>query len=65
MLMIKTSTKITNSLPQEMVSTGETSNELGEDELAFYGSIKKDLAKLEVTPKDSLIDKILKHSRSL
>ena len=65
MLMIKTSTKITNSLPKDMVSANETSSELGEEDLLFYGSIKKDLAKLEVSPKDSVIENLLKHSRSL
>lgn len=65
MLMIKTSTKSTNSLPQEMVTLSENANELGEEELEFYASIKKDMAKLEVTPKDSLIERILKYSRSL
>lgn len=65
MLMIKTSTKTTNSLPQEMVTLSETANELGEEELAFYASIKKDMTKLEVSPKESLIEKILNYSRSL
>lgn len=63
--MIKTSTKNTNSLPEEMVTLSESSNDLGEDELAFYSAIQNDLKKIEVTPKDSLIDKILNYSRSL
>lgn len=65
MLMIKTSTKTTNSLPEPMVTLSEPSNDLGEDELAFYSAIQNDLKKIEVTPKDSLIDKILAYSRSL
>lgn len=63
--MIKTSTKNTNSLPEEMVTLSESSNDLGEDELAFYSAIQNDLKKIEATPKDSLIDKILNYSRSL
>ena len=63
--MIKTSTKTTNSLPEPMVTLSEPSNDLGEDELAFYSAIQNDLKKIEVTPKDSLIDKILAYSRSL
>ena len=65
MLMIKTSTKNTHSLPEEMVTLSETSNDLGEDELAFYSAIQKDLKNIEMMPSDSSIEKILKHSRSL
>lgn len=63
--MITTSTQTTNSLPQETVNLNEKAEELGEGELAFYGSIKKDLTKLEIQPRPSLIEKILKYSRSL
>ena len=63
--MIKTSTKNTNSLPEEVVTLSETSNDLGEDELAFYSAMQSDLQKIEVTPKDSLIDRILSYSQSL
>jgi len=65
MLMIKTSTKPINSLPSEMVTPMETSDQLGEEELSFYSSIKKELGKLEVNPKTSVIDKIMNYSRSL
>lgn len=63
--MIKTSTQSTNPLPADMISTSETADQFGEDEQSFYNSIKKDLTKLEVTPRSSTIDKILKHSRSV
>ena len=65
MLMIKTSTKSTNALPTDMVTTSETGDQIGEDELSFYLSIKKELNKLEVNPQSSVIDKIMKYSRSL
>ena len=65
MLMIKTSTQSTNPLPTEMISTSETADQFGEDEQSFYNSIKKDLTKLEVAPRNSTIDKILKYSRSV
>lgn len=65
MLMIKTSTQSTNALPSDMISTSETPDQFGEDEQSFYNSIKKDLTKLEVTPRNSTIDKILKYSRSV
>ena len=65
MLMIKTSTKLTNSLPEEMVTAMETTDQIGEEELSFYSSIKKELGKLEVNPKTSVIDNIMKYSRSL
>lgn len=65
MLMIKTSTKLTNSLPEEMVTPMETTDQIGEEELSFYSSIKKELGKLEVNPKTSVIDNIMKYSRSL
>lgn len=65
MLMIKTSTQSTNALPSDMISTSETPDQFGEDEQSFYNSIKKDLTKLEVTPRSSTIDKILKYSRSV
>ena len=65
MLMIKTSTKRTNSLSKEMVTPGEVANELGEEELAFYDCIKKDLTKLEVSPKPSVINRILLYSKTL
>ncbi|NEU09852.1 hypothetical protein GZH53_16115 [Flavihumibacter sp. R14] len=63
--MIKTSTKTINSLPEDKATISEATEDLGEEELSFYTSIKKDLAKLEVNPKDSVIDKILSYSRSL
>lgn len=65
MLMIKTSTENTNSRPDEMVTLSEASDDLGEDELAVYSAIQKDLKEIEVTPKDSLIEAILNYSRSL
>ena len=65
MLMIKTSTQSTNPLPADMISTSETADQFGEDEQSFYNSIKKDLTKLEVAPRSSTIDKILKYSRSV
>jgi len=65
MLMIKTSTKTIKSLPEDMATLSEAADDLGEEELSFYTSIKKDLAKLEVSPKASVIDKILNYSRTL
>ena len=65
MLMIKTSTQSTNPLPADMISTSETADQFGEDEQSFYNSIKKDLTKLEVAPRSTTIDKILKYSRSV
>jgi hypothetical protein len=63
--MITTSTQTTDSLPQQTVYINEKAEELGDDELAFYSSIKKDLNKLEINPGISSIEKILKYSRSL
>jgi hypothetical protein len=65
MLMIKTSTKTTDSLPEEMATLSEVPHDLGEEELSFYTSIKKDLTKLEVSPKASVVEKLLDYSRSL
>ena len=65
MLMIKTSTKTTNSLPEEMITLSEAAQDLGEEEQSFYASIKKDLTKLEVSPKASVVEKLLNYSRSL
>jgi hypothetical protein len=65
MLMIKTSTKTTNSLPEEMVTLTEAAHDLGEEEQSFYASIKKDLTKLELSPKASVLEKLLDYSRSL
>ena len=65
MLMIKTSTKTIKSLPEDIVTTSEAADDLGEEELAFYSSIKNDLSKLEVNPRDSVVDNILNYSRSL
>jgi len=63
--MIKTSTKTTNSLPEEMVTLSEAANDLGEEEQSFYSSIKNDLSKLEASPRASLVEKLLDYSRSL
>ncbi len=62
MLMIKTSTQITNPLTQEAVGRGESSEDLSEDELAFYDFIKKDLNKLEKPPSSSLVEKLVNYS---
>jgi len=64
MLMIKTSTKTPNSLPEDMATLSEAAQDLGEEELAFYSSIKKDLTNLEASPKASLIDRLMDYSRS-
>jgi hypothetical protein len=63
--MIKTSTQSTKALPTDMISSSEIVDQFGEDELSFYNSIKKDLTKLEVSPRTSILDKILKYSRSV
>jgi hypothetical protein len=48
-----------------MVTPSETADQFGEEEQSFYLSIKKELTKLEVNPKTSVVDTILKYSRSL
>ncbi|MBC7744549.1 MAG: hypothetical protein H7096_05550 [Flavobacterium sp.] len=59
--MIKTSTQSVHPLIKETVFP----DELGEDELKFYSSIKHDLEKLKLKPKNSIIDYLLYYSRSL
>ena len=63
--MIKTSTQSVHSLFKESVTSRESSEELGEDELKFYISIQDDLKKLEQKPQDFLIENILHYSKSL
>jgi len=63
--MIETSTPATNSLTNTKAESSFFADDLGEDEQAFYCSIKSDLNALANNQAEKTISSILNYSKSL
>lgn len=63
--MIETSTHKTSSLKEIQAESNLRAEDLGEEEQAFYNSIKPELNSIISEPSKESIRKILEHSKSI